>query len=159
VVIPGGVAYNLATAGTDPAVMMGVSVRPANMESRGEVMVDPRHGDAAALEPARELTGWPLGAAVERVASWSVAAVPSDSASLAAGWLRLEPGARLELATEAGPVLLAVAAGTLVVAAAVDELAGPGERVSLAPGTTVELSTSVAVPVSALMFALIPDQA
>ena len=92
------------------------------------------------------------------MASWVIADTPSGPVSLAAGQLMLGPGTDLTLGATLGPVLLAVEAGTLGVSAGEDQRVGPGEGVSLATSTTVELSISATVPVGLLVFMLIPDQ-
>jgi predicted ester cyclase len=152
-VIPAGVAYDLTGPGTAPAVLIGLSMRPSNLVADSDVIVDPRQGDAAALDPSRELTGWPLGATVEPVASWDVTFPASGPVDLATGWLRLEPNATLKLEATQGPLLLVVDAGSLSVAA---ERVERGETVALAAGTTVALSAMADVPTTCLVFALIP---
>jgi hypothetical protein len=153
-VIPAGVAYDLTGSGTSPAVLFGLSVRPATLMLDLDVTVDPRQGDAASVNSPRELTGWPLGATVEPVASWEVTNAASGPMGLAAGWLRLGPGTALKLKATWGPVLLVVDASTPRPTA---ERVEPGDNIGLVTGTTVALSAMDAAPATFLILALIPD--
>jgi predicted ester cyclase len=169
VLVPGAGGFTVQNDGPTPAVLLAVRLAPDRSHPErvlGRVHVP---GDG------QYQRGWPHGVSIEILADGFVDGLPPGPAAIAVGRATLAPETALALGSAAGPVLLAVEAGTLGLDTAdgtarvrrgadgaTDDLASAslaaGDGALIGAGTTTTIRNPGPEPLVLVLVSVAPDR-